>query len=91
VSFLDSDNKNNYASGLSVDHGPKPSEVYGFVGSITTVVATGFFFSFIYFVWLRVKIININISHCFSFSLLISNSICNGENNINAEIISETV
>ena len=22
------------------DHGPKPSEVYGFVGSITTVVAT---------------------------------------------------
>lgn len=27
--------------GLSGDHGPKPSEVYGFVGSITTVVATG--------------------------------------------------
>ena len=27
--------------GLSGEHGPKPSEVYGFVGSITTVVATG--------------------------------------------------
>lgn len=27
--------------GLSGDHGPKPSEVYGFVGSITTIVATG--------------------------------------------------
>jgi hypothetical protein len=23
------------------EHGPKPSEVYGFVGSITTVIATG--------------------------------------------------
>lgn len=42
MSFLDSDDKNNSASGLSADHGPKPSEVYGFVGSITTVVATGF-------------------------------------------------
>lgn len=41
VSFLDSDDKNKPASGLSPDHGPKPSEVYGFVGSITTVVATG--------------------------------------------------
>lgn len=41
VSFLDSDNNNNSASALSADHGPKPSEVYGFVGSITTVVATG--------------------------------------------------
>lgn len=23
------------------EHGPKPAEVYGFVGSITTIVATG--------------------------------------------------
>jgi hypothetical protein len=31
------------ASGFGVcgEHGPKPSEVYGFVGSITTVVAAG--------------------------------------------------
>ena len=27
--------------GVSGEHGPKPSEVYGFVGSISTVVATG--------------------------------------------------
>lgn len=32
--------------GLSGEHGPKPSEVYGFVGSITTVVATG-----VYLIW----------------------------------------
>lgn len=32
--------------GLSGDHGPKPSEVYGFVGSITTVVATGLLFMY---------------------------------------------
>ncbi|CAK9318922.1 unnamed protein product [Citrullus colocynthis] len=32
--------------GLSGDHGPKPSEVYGFVGSISTVVAT-----VIYLIW----------------------------------------
>ncbi|CAL9006316.1 unnamed protein product [Prunus brigantina] len=38
VSFVDSDDK---ASGF---HGPKPSEVYGFVGSITTVVATAVIF-----------------------------------------------
>ncbi|KAJ7962799.1 Phosphatidylinositol N-acetylglucosaminyltransferase subunit P [Quillaja saponaria] len=31
---------------VSSEHGPKPSEVYGFVGSITTVVA-----SVIFFVW----------------------------------------
>lgn len=37
VSFVDpNDEKSN-----SGEHGPKPSEVYGFVGSITTVVATG--------------------------------------------------
>ncbi|KAL5724271.1 hypothetical protein ACHQM5_007551 [Ranunculus cassubicifolius] len=27
---------------VSEEHGPKPSEVYGFVGSISTVVATGY-------------------------------------------------
>lgn len=27
--------------GVSGEHGPKPLEVYGFVGSISTVVATG--------------------------------------------------
>uniref|UniRef100_A0A9I9EBS0 PIG-P domain-containing protein n=1 Tax=Cucumis melo TaxID=3656 RepID=A0A9I9EBS0_CUCME len=32
--------------GLSGEHGPKPSEVYGFVGSISTVVATA-----IYLIW----------------------------------------
>lgn len=32
--------------GLSGEHGPKPSEVYGFVGSISTVVAT-----VIYLIW----------------------------------------
>ncbi|KAK7261272.1 hypothetical protein RIF29_27581 [Crotalaria pallida] len=45
VSFLDTDDKNS-GFGLSGDHGPKPSEVYGFVGSITTVVA-----SVIFLVW----------------------------------------
>lgn len=39
VSFLDPEDK--AASGF----GPKPAEVYGFVGSITTVVATGLFFT----------------------------------------------
>ncbi|XVF20854.1 hypothetical protein REPUB_Repub12eG0038800 [Reevesia pubescens] len=29
------------AFGVSGEHGPKPSEVYGFVGSISTVVASG--------------------------------------------------
>lgn len=40
VSFIDPDDKNS-GFGLSGDHGPKPSEVYGFVGSISTVVASG--------------------------------------------------
>lgn len=40
VSFSDPDDKAS-GFGLSGEHGPKPSEVYGFVGSITTVVATG--------------------------------------------------
>jgi hypothetical protein len=30
------------AAGFAGEHGPKPSEVYGFVGSITTVIATGY-------------------------------------------------
>ncbi|KAJ3687764.1 hypothetical protein LUZ61_016928 [Rhynchospora tenuis] len=34
------------AASFAGDHGPKPSEVYGFVGSITTVIAT-----VIYLVW----------------------------------------
>lgn len=43
VSFPDPNNRASSSSGFGVsgDHGPKPSEVYGFVGSITTVVATG--------------------------------------------------
>lgn len=40
VSFLDADERDS-GFGVSGGHGPKPSEVYGFVGSITTVVATG--------------------------------------------------
>ncbi|MDV2887838.1 hypothetical protein RYX45_21965, partial [Alkalihalophilus pseudofirmus] len=40
VSYFEADNK---ASGVGVsrEHGRNPSEVYGFVGSISTVVATG--------------------------------------------------
>jgi hypothetical protein len=40
VSSLDADERAS-GFGVSGEHGPKPSEVYGFVGSITTVVATG--------------------------------------------------
>jgi hypothetical protein len=40
VSSLDADDRAS-GFGVSGEHGPKPSEVYGFVGSITTVVATG--------------------------------------------------
>lgn len=40
VFFPDPDEKAS-SFGVSGEHGPKPSEVYGFVGSITTVVATG--------------------------------------------------
>ncbi|XP_027343758.1 phosphatidylinositol N-acetylglucosaminyltransferase subunit P isoform X2 [Abrus precatorius] len=39
VSFFDPDDRTS-GFGFSGDQGPKPSEVYGFVGSITTVVAT---------------------------------------------------
>lgn len=41
VSIVDADEKTNYGFGDSGEHGPKPSEVYGFIGSITTLVATG--------------------------------------------------
>lgn len=34
--------------GVSGEHGPKPSEVYGFVGSISTVVATVIFLVWAY-------------------------------------------
>jgi phosphatidylinositol glycan class P protein len=57
VSFLDSDEKNNSASGLSADHGPKPSEVYGFVGSITTVVATGLISYPIFVIIMKIHIV----------------------------------
>ncbi|KAK7412562.1 hypothetical protein VNO78_04027 [Psophocarpus tetragonolobus] len=47
VSFFDPDDKAS-GFGLSGDHGPKPSEVYGFLGSITTVVATVIFLVWAY-------------------------------------------
>ena len=40
VSFLDADERTS-GFGVSGEHGPKPLEVYGFVGSITTVITTG--------------------------------------------------
>lgn len=46
-SFLDPDDKTS-GVGVSGEHGPKPSEVYGFVGSISTVVATVIFFVWAY-------------------------------------------
>lgn len=47
ISVFEADNK---ASGVGVsgDHGPNPSEVYGFVGSISTVVATVIFMAWAY-------------------------------------------
>ncbi|XP_043710842.1 phosphatidylinositol N-acetylglucosaminyltransferase subunit P [Telopea speciosissima] len=47
VSFSDPDDK---VSGFAVseEHGPKPSEVYGFVGSISTVVTTVIFLGWAY-------------------------------------------
>ena len=44
VSFPDPDDKTS-GFGVVGEHGPKPAEVYGFVGSISTVVATGLFIS----------------------------------------------
>ncbi|KAJ7951954.1 Phosphatidylinositol N-acetylglucosaminyltransferase subunit P [Quillaja saponaria] len=46
--ILDIDERSS-GFGVSGEHGPKASEVYGFVGSITTVVA-----SVIFFVWAHV-------------------------------------
>ncbi|XVF71296.1 hypothetical protein PTKIN_Ptkin12aG0025500 [Pterospermum kingtungense] len=42
------DDKTNSGFGVSGEHGTKPSEVYGFVGSITTVVATVIFLVWAY-------------------------------------------
>ena len=47
VSSLDADERTS-GFGVSGEHGPKPSEVYGFVGSISTVVATVIFFVWAY-------------------------------------------
>lgn len=41
VSFSDADHLSPAELGISGEHGPKLSEVYGFVGSITTIVFTG--------------------------------------------------
>ncbi|KAJ4837036.1 hypothetical protein Tsubulata_028291 [Turnera subulata] len=48
VSFVDPDDKASSGFGVSGVHGPKSSEVYGFVGSITTVVATVVFLVWAY-------------------------------------------
>ncbi|XP_010933523.1 phosphatidylinositol N-acetylglucosaminyltransferase subunit P isoform X1 [Elaeis guineensis] len=45
VSIFDSIEK---GPGFAEEHGPKPSEVYGFVGSITTVIATVIFLVWAY-------------------------------------------
>eukprot|EP00268_Persea_americana_P026003 TRINITY_DN2535_c1_g1_i1.p1 TRINITY_DN2535_c1_g1~~TRINITY_DN2535_c1_g1_i1.p1 ORF type:complete len:133 (+),score=17.22 TRINITY_DN2535_c1_g1_i1:171-569(+) len=47
VSLLDPDEKAS-AFAVSEEHGPKPSEVYGFVGSISAVVATAIFLAWAY-------------------------------------------
>ncbi|KAK7856362.1 phosphatidylinositol N-acetylglucosaminyltransferase subunit P [Quercus suber] len=61
VSFLDADERTS-GFGVSGEHGPKPSEVYGFVGSITTVIATVIFLVWAYVPedWLH----SIGISYC---------------------------
>ncbi|CAA0821018.1 Phosphatidylinositol N-acetylglucosaminyltransferase- GPI19/PIG-P subunit [Striga hermonthica] len=53
VSFPDADGRPGF--GVSGEHGPKPSEVYGFVGSITTVVSTVVFLVWAYVpgIWLH--------------------------------------
>ncbi|KAJ6679283.1 hypothetical protein OIU79_019105 [Salix purpurea] len=43
MSFLHPDDKTASGFAVSGDHGTKSSEVYGFAGSITTVVATAVF------------------------------------------------
>lgn len=85
VSFPDPNDRNS-GFGLSGDHdhGPKPSEVYGFVGSITTVVASGLvsyppFYNFM--IWENIyRYYSYKNITLILFNLLISN-ICNGENN----------
>ncbi|XP_011625766.1 phosphatidylinositol N-acetylglucosaminyltransferase subunit P [Amborella trichopoda] len=47
LSISDSDER-VVGFGVSKENGPKPSEVYGFVGSITTVVATVVFLAWAY-------------------------------------------
>ncbi|GKC67006.1 phosphatidylinositol N-acetylglucosaminyltransferase subunit P-like protein [Tanacetum coccineum] len=47
-SVFEADNKASGAIGVSGDHGPNPSEVYGFVGAISTVVATVIFLVWAY-------------------------------------------
>ncbi|CAM8907850.1 unnamed protein product [Rhodiola kirilowii] len=47
VTFVDSDDR-SFRAGVSQDQSPKPSEVYGFVGSITTIVATVIFLIWAY-------------------------------------------
>ncbi|XP_058104189.1 phosphatidylinositol N-acetylglucosaminyltransferase subunit P [Magnolia sinica] len=47
VSLLDSDERAAVIS-LSEEHGLKPSEVYGFVGSISTIVTTAIFLAWAY-------------------------------------------
>ncbi|XP_010534469.1 PREDICTED: phosphatidylinositol N-acetylglucosaminyltransferase subunit P-like isoform X2 [Tarenaya hassleriana] len=46
--FHDSDSRRSSGFGVSGEHGPKPSEVYGFVGCISTVVATVIFLVWAY-------------------------------------------
>ncbi|KAL0380012.1 UNVERIFIED_CONTAM: Phosphatidylinositol N-acetylglucosaminyltransferase subunit P [Sesamum angustifolium] len=48
VSFPDVDDRSSTGFGVSGEHGPKLSEVYGFVGSITTVVSTVVFIIWAY-------------------------------------------
>ncbi|KAL0429401.1 UNVERIFIED_CONTAM: Phosphatidylinositol N-acetylglucosaminyltransferase subunit P [Sesamum radiatum] len=48
VSFPDVDDRSATGFGVSGEHGPKLSEVYGFVGSITTVVSTVVFIIWAY-------------------------------------------
>ncbi|KAI3462114.1 hypothetical protein Pfo_018777 [Paulownia fortunei] len=48
VSFPDVDHRSPTGFGVSGEHGPKLSEVYGFVGSITTVVSTVVFIIWAY-------------------------------------------
>ncbi|KAK4752339.1 hypothetical protein SAY87_021137 [Trapa incisa] len=47
VSFVDSSDRAS-GFGVSGEHGPKTSEVYGFVGSITTIAATVLFLAWAY-------------------------------------------